>query len=469
MRALVIAVVLAASVSLAAAQVGPTEKMEVTVYNQNFGLVKDVRSIDLAEGRSVIQFVDVAAQIDPTSVHFKSLTDPAGVEILEQNYQFDLVDRAKLMQKYLGKEIRIIRYDQDGKPVETTEGILLGAEGGRPGVVRVGDEIVLDPQGTVMLPKLPEGLIIKPTLVWDLATGKAGKHQVELSYMTSGLTWAADYVAVVNEDDTQADLNGWVTLTNTSGARYPDATLKLIAGDVRRVEPRPTETLAVDYTMMAEGEESAPGFEEKAFFEYHMYTLQRPATIAENETKQVTLLSAPGATIKKVYVLDPAVAPVAPSVGDQGDKRKVQVKIEVANKEESGLGMPLPKGKVRVYKADTDGSLQFVGEDLIDHTPKDETVRLHIGDAFDLIGERKVMDHRQLGDRAQQEKIQFSLRNHKEKDSVEITAVEHLWGDWTIEGETTPFVKKDAQTAEFTVTVEPGQEKTIEFTVTTRW
>jgi len=211
------------------------------------------------------------------------------------------------------------------------------------------------------------------------------------------------------------------------------------------------------------------GFEEKAFFEYHMYTLQRPATIAENETKQVTLLSAPGATIKKVYVLDPAVAPVAPSVGDQGDKRKVQVKIEVANKEESGLGMPLPKGKVRVYKADTDGSLQFVGEDLIDHTPKDETVRLHIGDAFDLIGERKVMDHRQLGDRAQQEKIQFSLRNHKEKDSVEITAVEHLWGDWTIEGETTPFVKKDAQTAEFTVTVEPGQEKTIEFTVTTRW
>ena len=173
--------------------------------------------------------------------------------------------------------------------------------------------------------------------------------------------------------------------------------------------------------------------------------------------------------IKKVYVFDPATAPVVPSVGENTDLRKVQVKIEVANKEESGLGMPLPKGKVRVYKADTDGSLQFVGEDLIDHTPKDETVRLHIGDAFDLVGERKVMDHRQLSERSQQEKIQFSLRNHKEKDSVEITAVEHLWGDWTIEGETTPFVKKDASTAEFTVTVEPGQEKTIEFTVTTRW
>jgi len=468
MRAICIALVLGVSASLAAAQVGPTEKMEITVYNQNFGLVKDVRSIDLAEGRSVIQFMDVAAQIDPTSVHFKSLTDPTGVEILEQNYQFDLVDRDKLMQKYLGKEIRITRYDRDGKPVETTEGVLLGAEGGRPGVVRVGDEIVLDPEGTVALPKLPEGLIIKPTLVWDLAAQKAGKHQVELSYMTSGLTWAADYVAVVNEDDTKTDLNGWVTLTNTSGARYPDATLKLIAGDVRRVEPTPPPVPEAPMAMPAGGM-GGGGFEEKAFFEYHMYTLQRPATIAENETKQVTLLSAPGATIKKVYVLDPAVAPVAPSVGDQGDKRKVQVKIEVANKEESGLGMPLPKGKVRVYKADTDGSLQFVGEDLIDHTPKDETVRLHIGDAFDLIGERKVMDHRQLGDRAQQEKIQFSLRNHKEKDSVEITAVEHLWGDWTIEGETTPFVKKDAQTAEFTVTVEPGQEKTIEFTVTTRW
>ncbi|HOS92194.1 MAG TPA: DUF4139 domain-containing protein [Armatimonadota bacterium] len=443
--------------------------MEITVYNQNFGLVKDVRSIDLPEGRSVIQFMDVAAQIDPTSVHFKSLTDPTGVEILEQNYQFDLVDRAKLMQKYLGKEIRITRYDQDGQPVETQEGVLLGAEGGRPGVVRIGDEIVLDPQGTVILPKLPEGLIVRPTLVWDLATAKAGKHQVELSYMTTGLTWAADYVAVVNEDDTKADLNGWVTLTNMSGARYPDATLKLIAGDVRRVAPMPPPAPEAPMAMPMEAGMGGGGFQEKAFFEYHMYTLQRPATIAENETKQVTLLSAPGATIKKVYVLDPAVAPVAPSLGGPGDKRKVQVKIEVANKEESGLGMPLPKGKVRVYKADTDGSLQFVGEDLIDHTPKDETVRLHIGDAFDLVGERKVMDHRQLGDRAQQEKIQFSLRNHKEKDTVEITAVEHLWGEWTIENETTPFVKKDAQTAEFTVTVEPGQEKTIEFTVTTRW
>ncbi|HOS92195.1 MAG TPA: hypothetical protein PLQ54_02690, partial [Armatimonadota bacterium] len=365
-------------------------------------------------------------------------------------------------------EIRITRYDQDGQPVETQEGVLLGAEGGRPGVVRIGDEIVLDPQGTVILPKLPEGLIVRPTLVWDLATQKAGKHQVELSYMTGGLTWAADYVAVVNQDDTKADLNGWVTLTNMSGARYPDATLKLIAGDVRRVQPEEPEMMYAGAAVMREAV-ADKGFQEKAFFEYHMYTLQRPATIAENETKQVTLLGAPGVAIKKVYVFDPATAPVVYSPGGDTNKRKVQVKIEVANNEASGLGMPLPKGKVRVYKADTDGSLQFVGEDLIDHTPKDETVRLHIGDAFDLIGERKVMDHRQLGDRAQQEKIEFSLRNHKEKDAVEITAVEHLWGDWTIEGETTPFVKKDARTAEFTVTVEPGQEKTISFTVTTRW
>jgi len=280
MRAICIALVLGVSASLAAAQVGPTEKMEITVYNQNFGLVKDVRSIDLAEGRSVIQFMDVAAQIDPTSVHFKSLTDPTGVEILEQNYQFDLVDRDKLMQKYLGKEIRITRYDRDGKPVETTEGVLLGAEGGRPGVVRVGDEIVLDPEGTVALPKLPEGLIIKPTLVWDLAAQKAGKHQVELSYMTSGLTWAADYVAVVNEDDTKTDLNGWVTLTNTSGARYPDATLKLIAGDVRRVQEQPVRRRVRAMAAPAPAAGEALGFEEKAFFEYHMYTLQRPATIA---------------------------------------------------------------------------------------------------------------------------------------------------------------------------------------------
>jgi len=450
------------------AQVGPTTSMEVTVYNQDLGLVKDHREIEFAEGRSTIRFTDVAAQIDPTSVHFKSVTDPDAVSILEQNYQFDLVDRAKLMQKYLGREVEIVRYDQDGKEVERLKGTLLGAEGGVPGVVKVGDEIVLNPQGTVILPALPEGLIVKPTLVWDVSAEKAGKHEVELSYLTHGLTWAADYVAVINADDTATDLNGWVTLNNTSGARYPDAKLKLIAGDVRVVQEQMARP------MMMERAAEAPagmggGFQEQPFFEYHIYALQRPTTIAENETKQVSLLSAPGVQVKKLYIFDPSVAPVSPSARPDSDERKVQVKIEVENSEAKGLGMPLPKGKVRVYKADPDGSLQFVGEDMIDHTPRDEKVRLHIGDAFDLVGERKQMRDEPLGDRARRIQVEISLRNHKENETVSITAVEHLWGDWTIDQSNVEAVRKDASTAEFTVDVPAGGEKTISYTATIKW
>jgi len=469
MRVLLCAIALGITASLAAAQVGPTERMEVTVYNQDLGVVKDVRSIELTEGRSSIQFADVAARIDPTSVHFKSLTDPAGVEILEQNYQFDLVDRTKLLEKYLGKEIRIVRYGRDGRPVETQTGVLLGAEGGRPGVVRIGDQVVMDPDGTTVLPALPEGLITKPTLVWDLAAAKGGKHQVEVSYMTSGLTWSADYVAVVSPDDTKADLNAWVTLTNTSGARYPDARLKLVAGDVRRVQPEPKGDVAGRYAGEAAWDFETELFVEKAFFEYHLYTLQRSTTIADNETKQVALLNAPGVAVRKLYVFDPAQAPAVPSEREGADLRKVGVRLEMDNKEASGLGMPLPKGRVRVYKADADDSLQFVGEDLIDHTPKDEKVSLRVGDAFDLVGGRQVLDHRALGPRAQQERIRIVLRNHKEAETVSITVVEHLQGDWTIGAANVPFVKKDAQTAEFTVPVPPGEEVAIGFTVTTRW
>jgi len=346
-----IALCLLAALPSAAQQVGPTERMEITVYNQDFGLVKDTRTVDLAEGRSTVSVADVAALIDPTSVHFKSITDPAGVGILEQNYQFDLVDRQKLMEKYLGREITIVRYNQEGDVAETQRGTLLAAEGGRPGVVKVGDDIVLSPTGSVILPRLPEGLIIKPTLVWDVAAEKGGEHQVELSYITGGLTWQADYVAVINKDDTMADVNAWVTLTNTSGARYPDARLKLIAGDVRRVEEPQMLKMARQVEMAGALATDIGGFEEKAFFEYHLYSLQRPTTIAENETKQVTLLGAPDVAITKVYIFDPTVAPASGGRMPQGDVRKVQVKIEIENSEEQGLGMALPKGKVRVYKA----------------------------------------------------------------------------------------------------------------------
>ena len=448
------------------AQVGPTTSMEVTVYNQNIGLVKDHRTVTLSEGRSTISFSDVAALIDPTSVHFKSVTDPEGVSILEQNYQFDLVDRNKLMQKYLGRDIRIVRYDQDGDVADELTGTLLGAEGGQPGVVKVGDEILLNPAGTVILPALPEGLIIKPTLVWDIQADRGGEHEIELSYLTDGLNWEANYVAVINADDTQVDLNGWVTLTNMSGARYPDAKLKLIAGDVRRVQEQPITELNALVAMGAP-KAAANGFEEQAFFEYHLYTLQRPTTVAENETKQVSLLTAPGVRVTKRFIFDPEER--GRWYGRPPDPKKVKVKIEVRNSEEAGLGMPLPKGKVRVYKADPDGALQFVGEDLIDHTPRDEKIDLYIGDAFDIVGERKVMEEKRLGPRVRQRKVEISLRNHKENDTVTVIAVEHFSGDWTIDQSSAEIARKDARTGEFTVTLEPKQETTITYTVTERW
>jgi len=448
-------------------QVGPTEALEITVYNQNLGLVKDHRRATLPEGRSTLALTDVAARIDPTSVHVKSVTDPDGVSILEQNYQFDLVDRSKLMRKYLGRDVKIVRYDRDGDVAEELVGTVLSAEGGVPGVVKVGDEIILNPQGTVILPALPEGLIVKPTLMWDVQAHRGGEHEIELSYLTDGLTWNADYVAVIDADDSQVDLNGWVTLTNTSGARYPDARLKLVAGDVRRITPPMGERGAAG-PAGPKGDKGDTGFGEQAFFEYHLYTLGRPTTIADNETKQVELLTAPGVQVAKRFLFEPE-----PDrrwwYYQQTDPTKIKVMVEIENREDKGLGMPLPKGKVRVYKADPDGALQFVGEDLIDHTPKDEKIRLYIGDAFDLVGERRLMRDERLSTNSRRVQVEISLRNHKENDTVAITAVEHFWRDWTIDASSVPCVRKDAYTAEFTVTLEPGQEQTIRYTATERW
>lgn len=434
--------------------------LQVTVYNQNLALVKDLRKVELKAGANTIRFRDVAARIDPTSVHFKSLTAPAQVTLLEQNYQYDLVNRTKLLQKYIDKEIELVRRDQDGREVERLRGTLLSAENGMAAIVRAKGRLYLRPRAEVELPELPAGLITKPTLVWKVTAERAGKHQVEVSYLTTGLTWHADYVAVVNAAHDKLDLTGWVTLDNKSGATYPFARLKLVAGDIHRITP-PAPLPPMRGAVRAE--KAVSQFQQKPFFEYHLYTLDRKTTLADNETKQLALLSADGVSVKKVFLFD-AGQQVYIGTRRGRQKGKVRVVLDFKNTKANHLGMPLPKGKVRVYQADDDGSLQYVGEDSLAHTPRDEKVRLEIGNAFDLVGERKQIRYRKLADRLVEQSYEISLRNHKDED-VQIVVVEHLSGDWEILTESHSHKKKDAHTVEFTVPVEANSETKLTYTV----
>ncbi len=447
--------------SIAAPNPG-SEGTEITVYNQNFALVKDQRMIDLEKGVNTIRFTDVAAQIDPTSVHFKSLTAPNSVAILEQNYQYDLISPDKVLQKYVGQEITV-RRQVDGTE-KVIRGNLLSTEGGI--TLQTPDGIVLNPPGTVELPKLPEGLISKPTLLWMLDSTQAGTHRTEISYMTSGLNWKADYVAVVNKTDDKVDLSGWVTLDNKSGATYKDANLKLIAGDVHRVQDQTIVTREMGVYGAVAAPAAPPQFQEKSFFEYHMYTLGRKTDLSDNETKQLSLLTASDVPAKKVFVYDGGRSYWYG--GDTSAQQKVRVMMEINNSKENHLGMPLPKGKIRVYKQDDDGAEQFVGEDQIDHTPKDEKVRLYLGDAFDLVGERKRMDFKKISDRVQEETFEISLRNHKDT-AVTINVVEHLASDWKVLESNFDYVKKDAHTIEFPIKVGPNGSQTLTYRVRTQW
>ncbi|MBN1466990.1 DUF4139 domain-containing protein [candidate division KSB1 bacterium] len=425
----------------------------VTIYNDNLALVRQVRDIEFSKGVQEYKYVDVAAQIDPTSVHFKSLSDPTGITLLEQNFEYDLVGTDRLLQKYIDQSV-IITIRDGG----TEQGLLLSAAGGDV-VIRKEDGQIRAVKSTaiesIIFPHLPEGLITRPTLSWLLNATKSGAQTSELSYLTSGINWHAEYVAVVNEQDTQLDLAGWVSIENNSGATYTDAKLKLVAGDVNRVREAPIRPLRKEmYAMAADAE---AGFAEREFFEYHLYTLQRPATIRDKQVKQVSLFAPQNATVLKVYSYDGA-----------RDGKKVKVTLEFDNKKENGLGLPLPKGKVRVYKNDSDGSQEFIGEDAIDHTPKDETVRLTMGNAFDIVGERVEKEMQRISKRSTQQTIQIALRNHK-KEPVNVTVIEHWWGAWQLVGPTPPVKKKTADRVEFTVAIPADGEKTFEYTVLSQY
>jgi hypothetical protein len=415
----------------------------VTIYNGNLGLVKDTREVRLPAGTAEVQFADVAAQIDPTSVHLKSLTDPAGLRILEQNYEYDLLTSQKLLEKYVGRTVRL--YQSGGSFLEAT---LLSTNGP---VYDVNGQIHIGHLGQIVLPALPENLVSRPTLVWLLRNGAAQPQRIEASYLTGGITWRADYVMLLDAADARADLTGWVTVENKSGATYRNAALKLVAGDINRARDERTRGV-LELAARAAPATAPREFVSEGFFEYHLYTLDGRTTVKDNQTKQLTLMSAAGIAVRKELAFFGARDYYRTQYGTPVSNQKVSVFVELVNSTANRLGVPLPKGKVRVYKADQSGSQQLVGEDWIDHTPKDERIRIKMGEAFDVVGERIQRDWRRIGGSTYEVEWEISLRNHKKEDVV-VSVIEPVPGDWEVLRESQAHEKVEAHTLRYRVPV----------------
>jgi len=441
---------------------GERSEVSITVYNQNFGLVREVRNIDLGSGRIALEFRDVAAQIEPETVHIRSLGQGGALQVLEQNYQYDLLNPEKLLEKYLGRRIKVYRYNSSTGRDEEYEAEVLSVNQGT--ILRIGNEITYNFPGRFAFPEIPENLIAKPTLVWLLQSGRS-RQEVEVSYLTRSLNWKADYVLVVDETDTEGDLTGWVTLTNQSGASYENARLKLVAGDVQRVLARGGRPQLEAMRAMPQAEAQ---FTEEGFFEYHLYTLERPTTLLENEQKQVTLLEASQIGIDKRLIFYGAAQYYRGSYGQVMSNQKVGVYLDVRNSEENNLGMPLPRGTVRVYKADRAGAQQFIGEDQIDHTPRDERVRIKMGEAFDVVGDRRQMEYRVISSCVSESAWEISVRNHKD-EAATVQIVEPIGGDWEMLSASHEFTRIDARTFSFTVNIPARGEVKVEYRVRVRW
>ncbi len=437
--------------------------MALTIYNVNLGLVKDQREIKLTKGTGDLRFMDVASQIIPTSVHIKSLIDPETLQILEQNYEYDLLNPQKLLDKYVGKEVKLYYKNPYTEREEIVTATLLSNNGGP--IFKIGDEITFGHPGRIIFPEIPENLISKPTLVWLINNTLSHPQKVEASYLTNGINWRADYVVTLNDKDDKADLSGWVTIDNKSGATYKNAKLKLVAGDVNRVKDEyEYRDKMLRVAEIAAAKSAGPQFKEDEFFEYHIYTLQRSATIKENQTKQISLLTSDNIPVKKDLIYYGARYYYYNQQGEAISNQKIGIFVEIANKQENNLGIPLPKGTVRVYKHDKEGSLQFVGEDLIDHTPKDEKIRIKLGDAFDIVGSRKQTDWKKITYDTYEASFEISLRNHKKEDVV-VNVIEPIPGDWKILTSSHDYEKTEAFTAEFKIPVPKDKETKLTYRV----
>lgn len=444
------------------------KSVAVTIYNDNLALVKDARQVKLDRDLNRLAWREVSAQMRPETAQLRNTAHPDGFRLLEQNFDFDLLTPAKLLDKYVGREVTVVRTNPaTGAETRETATVLSTNNGV---VLKFADRIETGAPGRIAFPGVPDTLRDKPTLVISLVNPAAGAQNLELSYLTGGLSWRADYVAELNADDGALDLNGWVTLTNQSGAAYPNAKLQLVAGDLNRVreaQPAPRAMMA-----MAAKVADAAEMQQESLFEYHLYTLQRPTTLAENQTKQVALMSATRVPVNKTFLLEGANYYYSGQYGELGQKMKVGVFVDFMNKGE-GLGIPLPKGVIRVYKRDSQGNAQFVGEDRIDHTPKNETVRLKLGDAFDVTADRKQTAFQKLGGAGRYNYVfesayEIVLKNAK-SEPVTVTVREPMPGDWTMVSESQPHAKAASGTAEWKVKVPAEGQTTLTYRVRVRY
>jgi hypothetical protein len=437
-------------------------ELAVTVYNSDLALVRDVRNVQIARGVSELHFIDIAATINPATVHFRSLTEPARVSVLEQNYEYDLLEPEKLLRKYVGREVTLVRTRLDGNTTrdEDVKARLISYNSGP--VWEINGEIVTGmPTNHIRFPELPDNLFSHPTLIWTLDNSGGTRHRVEASYLARNLSWIADYVLTVGRDDKTADIDGWVTVTNNSGTPFRNAQLQLVAGDLNRVK----NELGIAGDVMRQTVAAAPPMSQESFSEYHLYSLARKTTINNSETKQVSMLGATGFPVIKRYVVNGnaryyrgAPRPGAPIKDD------VEVFYQLKNEEKAGLGMPMPAGTVRVYQADSKGGLQFVGEDRIDHTPKDETLNLKIGNAFDVVCQRKMKDFQKVADNVYEFEYEIALRNHK-ATPITVEVNEPIGGTWRMLQSSYPWEKTAAFAAQFKVPVAQDGTATLTYRV----
>lgn len=425
-------------------------EVSLTIYNDNLALVHEFRILDYKKGLSEYDFTGIPSRIIPTSVHFRA----DGISVLEQNYEYDLASTDKISQKFIGEVIRVFTesgemYEGVLQPSDSRGTILIDSEG-KVQVVR-SDKII-----HTEFPRMPENFLTKPTLVWQLESVKSGKNKSEISYLTEGMNWHAEYVAVTGRE--KLGFTGWVSIENNSGMEFTDAKLKLMAGEIHRAGRRDYMDNIVTMAEAPRAVGGAKQFEEKSFFEYHLYTLQRPATLKNYQIKQISLFPEAFAAFEQEYIFE---------AGRRSGAGNVQVFLKFKNSKKTGLGMPLPAGKIRVYQQDDDGSQEFIGEDWIKHTPRDEEVRIQVGEAFDIVGEKTTIDSRRISNQITEMDFEISLRNRKD-EAVDVIVKEMFYGDWKILNSTHSFEKKDAYTAELKVNVPPhkdDEELKIKYTV----
>jgi hypothetical protein len=454
-----------------------SDSVSLTVYNEGTALVQDRRTFNLQSGTNTLDFTDVAASIDATSVSFKSLTDPTGTTVLEQNYVYDLVDSAALLNRYIDQPIEITTTTANngtetisGQLLSGVDDIILRKDDGQ--VIVISRANVRD----IRFPDLPGGLITRPTLRWLVQSANTGSQQVELTYLTGGISWTADYILLLATDNQSLGLNGWITLNNSSGAAFKDAKLKLVAGELNRLPQPQQEGLALDKAT-SEAVPAAPPVEQRNFSEYKLYEISRPVTVGNNETKQVEFVTAADVPANTFFVYDGGTplygyySPITDQYYGQTGITTVQNWLEFTTGKETGLDAALPAGRIRVYQEDVDGAALLIGENTINHTPKGETVRLLLGNAFDLVGEHTQTDFKFLSSTVLQETYTIKLRNHKEDQTVEIRVPEHLfrWSNWQILSASDDYKQLDSGTIEFRAQVKPGEEKVITYTVQYSW